>query len=64
VTDLGVELAGLYDCARISRELGISRAAAEAIMRQLPKVHIDGLRKVYVKGSDLEQYVRDRTVAA
>ena len=57
-------LEGLYDCARLARELGISRKAAEAIMRQLPKVHIDGLRKVYVAGDDVSAYIDSRKVAA
>jgi hypothetical protein len=30
-------------------ELGVTRAAAEAIMRALPVVQFDGLRKVYVR---------------
>lgn len=52
---LGLELAGLYDCARLARDLGISRAAAEKIMRDLPKQHVPGLRKVYVRGSDVQR---------
>lgn len=51
---LGLELQGLYDCARLSRELGVSRAAAEKIMRELPKQHVPGLRKVYVRGHDVQ----------
>lgn len=64
LSTLGLELTGLYDCARLARELGISRRAAEAIMRKLPKVQLDGLRKVYVKGSDVETYIETRTRAA
>jgi hypothetical protein len=54
----------LMDCATVQRELGISRKAAEAIMRQLPKVEFAGLRKVYVKRADVERLVAERTQAA
>lgn len=51
----------LLDCAAIARELGVSRAAAEAIMRQLPKQTVPGLRKVFVRRADvralLDQHV-------
>lgn len=59
---LGVELQGLYDCARLAATLGISRKAAEKIMFELPKQYVPGLRKVYVRGGDvqtlLDQHVR------
>lgn len=59
---LGLELTGLYDCARLARELGVKRNTAEAIMRAIPKQHIPGLRKVFVRGSDvkalLDQHLR------
>jgi hypothetical protein len=42
-------------------ELGVTRAAAEAIMRQLAVVQIEGLRKVYVRRSDLADYLEART---
>lgn len=53
----------LMDRKQICEELGISRAAAEAIMRQLDKVTIDGLRKVYVRRADVERYLEERTAA-
>lgn len=63
-----VELTGLYDCARLVRELGISRKAAEAIMRRLPKQHVPDLRKTYVRGEDvqrlLDEHLHDDTVKA
>lgn len=63
---LGLELTGLYDCARLARELGISRTAAERVMRALPKQTIPGLQKVYVRGADvqayLDEHVHDVTV--
>lgn len=63
-SSLGLELAGLYDCARLSRELGVSRRAAEAIMRRLPKQHVPGLRKVYVRGADVQGLLDENVRAA
>lgn len=58
------ELQGLFDCARLARELGISRAAAEKIMRRLPKQHVPGLRKVYVRGPDVQAFLDENVRAA
>ncbi len=44
-------------------ELGVSRAAAEAIMRRLPVVKVEGLRKVYVRREDVRRYLDERTFA-
>jgi hypothetical protein len=52
----------LFDAARIAREYGVSRAAAEAFMRQCAKVRPDGLRKVYVRRSELERVIAESTV--
>jgi len=54
----------LLDCAKLARELGITRAAAEAIMRRLPKVHPEGLRKTYVRRSDVQAYLDRSTRSA
>jgi len=43
----------LLDAKHLAAELGVTRAAAEAIMRKLPKVEIDGLRKVFVRRADV-----------
>jgi len=51
----------LLDAKRLQAELGITRAAAEAIMRRLPVVQFDDLRKVYVKRSDVAAYIESRT---
>lgn len=59
-----LDLKGLYDCARLARELGISRRAAEAIMRQLPKQHVPNLKKVYVRGGDVQQLLDQHVRAA
>jgi hypothetical protein len=51
----------LLDAKALQAELGVTRAAAEAIMRQLPVVQIDGLRKVYVRRSDVAKLIAERT---
>jgi hypothetical protein len=51
----------LLDAKALQAELGVTRAAAEAIMRQLPAVRIEGLRKVYVRRSDVAKLIAERT---
>jgi hypothetical protein len=51
----------LLDCKSLRAELGVSRAAAEAIMRRLPVVAVEGLRKTYVRRSDVAAYLEART---
>jgi hypothetical protein len=53
----------LLDVKALRAELGVSRAAAEAIMRQLPVVEFEGLRKAYVRRSDVVALVEERTFA-
>jgi hypothetical protein len=60
VTD---RLPELLDAKGLREELGVSRAAAEAIMRRLPVVEIEGLRKVYVRRPDVAAYLDRRTFA-
>jgi len=43
----------LLDAKALRDELGVTRAAAEAIMRQVPAVLIPGLRKSYCRRSDV-----------
>jgi hypothetical protein len=43
------------------RETGLSRAGAEALMRRVPTVEIEGLRKVYVRRGDVAAYLEART---
>lgn len=52
------------DCATIARELGVSRSVAEAMMRQLPKVRVPDVRKVWVRRADVERLLSENTVAA
>jgi hypothetical protein len=47
----------LMDVATISRELGVSRSVAEKIARQLPKVKLPDIAKVYVKRADVDRYL-------
>jgi hypothetical protein len=51
----------LLDARALRLELGVTRASAEAIMRRLPTVQIEGLRKVYVRRSDVVAYLETRT---
>jgi hypothetical protein len=51
----------LLDAKALQRELGVTRAAAEAIMRRLPVVQFEDLRKVYVRREDVRRYVDART---
>ncbi len=53
----------LLDCKALRAELGVSRAAAEAIMRRLPTVQVEGLRKTYCRRGDVARYLDSRTFA-
>jgi hypothetical protein len=53
----------LLDCKRLMAETGLTRAAAEALMRKVPTVQIEGLRKVYVRRSDVAAYLEQQTFA-
>jgi hypothetical protein len=58
---LSEPLPELLDAKHLTAELGVTRAAAEAIMRQLPVVQFEGLRKTYVRRSDVAAYLEQRT---
>jgi hypothetical protein len=51
----------LLDNARLRAELGVTKAAADAIMRALPVVTFPGLRKVYVRRPDVARLIEERT---
>ena len=51
----------LLDCKALRLELGVTHAAAEAIMQKIPSVQIEGLRKVYVRREDVRRYLDERT---
>jgi hypothetical protein len=58
---LSEPLPELLDAKHLTAELGVTRAAAEAIMRQLPVVQFEALRKVYVRRSDVANLLEERT---
>jgi hypothetical protein len=51
----------LLDAKALRAELGVTRAAAEAIMRRLPVIEFEGLRKVYVRRADVARLLGERT---
>jgi hypothetical protein len=51
----------LLDVKTLRLELGVSRAAAEAVMRRVPIVSIEGLRKTFVRRADVARYLDERT---
>ena len=53
----------LLDAKALQMELGVTRATAEAIMRQLPIVQVPGLRKTFVKRRDVEALLERCTYA-
>jgi hypothetical protein len=58
VTD---RLPALLDCRGLMAELGVKRATAEAIMRQLQVVTFPDHRKVFVKRADVAALIQSRT---
>jgi hypothetical protein len=58
------EIPELLDVKRVVAETGMSRAAADKVMRALPIVRLPGLRKVYVRRSDLAEYIEAHTYAS
>jgi hypothetical protein len=61
VTESEAPLPKLLDAKALRAELGITRAAAEAIMRQLPVVVFEDLRKTYVRRDDVHDLIQKRT---
>jgi hypothetical protein len=51
----------LLDAKRLQAELGVTRAAAEAIMRKLPAIHFEDLRKTYVTRASVAVLIEERT---
>jgi hypothetical protein len=62
VTDEPQPLPQLIDSKGIQEEMGVGRTIAEAIMEKIPKVQIDGRRRVYVKRADVLRYIEERSV--
>jgi hypothetical protein len=53
----------LLDAKGLQAELGITRAASEKLMEQLPEVRLPGLRKRYVRRPDVERLLEQHTFA-
>jgi hypothetical protein len=51
----------LLDAKGLQAELGVTRAAAQKIIEQLPVVQLPGLRKVYVCRQDVERLLAEHT---
>jgi hypothetical protein len=63
VTVSAEPLPQLLDCKSVMAELGVTRAAAEAVMRQVPAVVFPGLRKSYCRRDDLRALLHQHTYA-
>jgi hypothetical protein len=55
------QLPVLLDSKALQRELGITRAAAESLMRALDVVVFPGLRKTFVKHGDVVALIERQT---
>lgn len=51
----------LLDAKALQAELGVTRAAAQKIIEQLPVVQLPGLRKTYVYRADVERLLAEHT---
>lgn len=58
------KLDALLDTAALMAELNVKRTTAEAIMRQLPKIAVPGVRKSYVRRDDVKAFIDENTRAA
>ena len=62
-TAVSDRLPELLDAKALQAELGVTRAAAEAIMRAVPVVLIPDLRKTYCRRADVARLLEERTFA-
>jgi len=53
----------LLDAKKLQAELGVTRAVAEKLMRRLPLVVFEGVRKVYVRRQDVAALIDMSTLA-
>lgn len=51
----------LLDCRAIMAETGLKRCGAEAVIRACPVVVLPGLRRIYVRRSDVEALLERQT---
>lgn len=54
---MSVPLPELLDCRALMLETGMKRSVAEAVMRQVPTVQFPGVRKVFVRRSDVQVHI-------
>jgi hypothetical protein len=54
-------LPALIDRKQLAEELGITRAAVDAVFRSVPTVHLPGLRKPFVRRDDVHRLITDST---
>jgi hypothetical protein len=52
----------LLDAKRLQAELGVTRAVAEKLMRRLPLVVFEDVRKVYVRREDVAALIEASTL--
>ena len=52
----------LLDAKKLQVELGVTRAVAEKLMRRLPLVVFEDVRKVYVRRQDVAALIESSTV--
>ena len=58
------KLAPLMDSKMLQQELGLPRSSVERIMRRCGLVTFDGVRRVFVKRSDVEALMREEPALA
>jgi hypothetical protein len=56
------ELPELLDAKHLQAELGVTRAVAEKLMRRLPLVVFEDVRKVYVRRQDVAALIEASTM--
>ena len=52
----------LLDAKKLQAELGVTRAVAEKLMRRLPLVVFEDVRKVYVRRQDVAALIDSSTI--
>lgn len=52
----------LLDAKKLQTELGVTRAVAEKLMRRLPLVVFEDVRKVYVRRQDVAALIYSSTI--
>lgn len=61
---MNAPLPHLLDRKMLAEELGVTRAAIDAIFRALPVVALPDLRKTFVRRDDVQRLIEERTFGA